>query len=43
ALTGGAPAASGFAGNFWALTWGLNWFPWANWMVRPELRYDWYT
>jgi len=43
ALTGGAPAASGFAGNFWALTWGLNWFPRANWMVRPELRYDWYT
>jgi hypothetical protein len=43
ALTGGAPAAGGFAGNFWALTWGLNWFPRANWMVRPELRYDWYT
>jgi len=42
-LTGGAPAATGFAGNFWALTWGLNWVPRAHWMVRPELRYDWYT
>jgi hypothetical protein len=33
----------GFAGNFWELTFGLNWYPGANWMVRPEVRYDWFT
>jgi hypothetical protein len=33
----------GFAGTFWELTLGLNWYPNANWMIRPELRYDWFT
>jgi hypothetical protein len=32
----------GFAGNFWALSAGLNWSPHANFTVRPEVRYDWY-
>ena len=32
----------GFAGNFWELTFGLNWYPNANWMLRPEVRYDWF-
>ncbi len=43
AVTAADPVAGGFAGNFWAITWGLNWVPRANWMVRPELRYDWFT
>lgn len=33
---------SGFAGNFYNLTAGLNWTPHANITVRPEVRYDWY-
>ena len=33
----------GFQGNFWEVTWGLNWLPNKNWRIRPELRYDWYT
>jgi hypothetical protein len=33
---------SGFAGNFFNLTAGLNWTPHANITVRPEVRYDWY-
>ena len=32
----------GFAGDFYEITWGLNWRPNGNWTVRPELRYDWY-
>lgn len=39
----GGPSASGFKGNFWALTWGLNWLPGRNWVIRPELRYDFFT
>jgi hypothetical protein len=35
--------AGGFAGNFWALTWGLNYLPTNNIVIRPELRYDWYS
>jgi hypothetical protein len=35
--------ADGFAGNFWALTWGLNYLPTNNIVIRPELRYDWYS
>lgn len=34
---------SGFQGNFWELTWGVNWRMNANWMIRPEVRYDWYS
>jgi hypothetical protein len=33
----------GFAGSFWELTFGLNWYPNNNWVIRPELRYDWFT
>lgn len=33
----------GFQGNFWQATWGLNWKPTNNWIVRPEVRYDWYS
>jgi Putative beta-barrel porin-2, OmpL-like. bbp2 len=33
----------GFAGNFWDLTWGLNYRPSPRWMVRPSLRYDWFS
>ena len=35
--------ASGFAGNFWELTVGLNHRPNRNWVIRPEVRYDWFT
>jgi hypothetical protein len=31
-----------FAGNFYEITWGLNWKPNLNVTIRPELRYDWY-
>jgi hypothetical protein len=43
AATNTSPVADGFAGNFWAATVGFNWTPTANWIIRPELRYDWYT
>jgi len=39
----GGPTSSGFAGNFYQATWGLNWKPNRNWIIRPELRYDWYS
>jgi len=32
----------GFAGNFYDLALGLNWTPHANFIVRPEVRYDWF-
>lgn len=35
--------AGGFAGNFWELTFGLNYRPTRAWVVRPELRYDWFA
>jgi hypothetical protein len=35
--------AGDFAGNFWELTLGVNWYPDANWIVRPEVRYDWFS
>jgi hypothetical protein len=31
------------AGNFWQMSYGLNWKPNNNWIIRPELRYDWYS
>jgi hypothetical protein len=34
---------TGFQGNFWQATWGLNWKPNRNFIVRPEVRYDWYS
>ena len=42
-LREGAPNASGFAGNFWAMTWGLNDLVGNNMVIRPELRYDWFS
>jgi hypothetical protein len=39
----GGPNQSGFQGNFFQATWGLNWKPTRNWIIRPELRYDWYS
>ena len=42
-LRDGAPGAGDFAGNFWAMTWGLNYLAGKNIVIRPELRYDWYT
>ena len=43
AATNSTPFADGFAGNFWEVTLGMNWAPTPNWIVRPEVRYDWYT
>lgn len=43
AATNSTPFADGFAGNFWEVTLGLNWLPTPNWIVRPEIRYDWFT
>jgi hypothetical protein len=43
ALFGVPNSATGFQGNFWQMTYGLNWKPTNNWIIRPELRYDWYT
>jgi hypothetical protein len=42
AISGG-PYQTGFQGNFWQATWGLNWKPNRNWIIRPEVRYDWYS
>jgi len=39
----GNPGFTGFQGNFWEITWGLNWLPNRNWRIRPEIRYDFYT
>jgi len=39
----GGPAVGGFQGNFFQATWGLNWKPTRNWIIRPEVRYDWYS
>ncbi len=32
----------GFAGDFYELTCGLQWRPNGNWLIRPEIRWDWY-
>ncbi len=40
ALTGNG---NGFAGNFWEATWGLNYLVGNNLVIRPEVRYDWYS
>ncbi len=32
----------GYAGDFYALTAGLQWRPTPNWLFRPEVRWDWY-
>jgi len=33
---------AGYAGNFFEVSLGLNWRPNGNWLVRPEIRWDWY-
>jgi len=38
-----ANTGSGYVGNFFAVTAGLNWRPTPNWLVRPELRWDKFT
>ena len=43
AQPGNSNFTGGYQGNFWEMTWGLNYKPNKNWMVRPEVRYDWYT
>jgi len=43
ALFGVPTSATGFQGNFWEMSYGLNWKPNNNWIIRPELRYDWYS
>ena len=43
ALFGVPNSATGFQGNFWQMSYGLNWKPTNNWIIRPELRYDWYS
>jgi len=36
---GSMPVA--FRGDFYQITLGLNWNPWENVSIRPEVRYDW--
>ncbi len=36
------PSNYGRRGDYWELTWGLNWRPHANLVLRPEIRYDWF-
>jgi hypothetical protein len=38
----GWAALPGFAGDFYEWTVGLNWRPTPNWLIRPEIRWDWY-
>ena len=33
---------AGYAGDFFEVSLGLNWRPTGNWLVRPEVRWDWY-
>jgi hypothetical protein len=33
----------GYTGNLWNLTWGLNYLVGDNLIIRPELRYDWFS
>ena len=42
-LRDGSPGVGGMAGNFWELTFGLNYLVGNNMVIRPELRYDWYS
>ena len=39
----GSANMGGFAGNFWEMTWGLNYLIGNNMIIRPELRYDWFS
>ncbi len=42
-LRDGSPGGGGYAGNFWEMTWGLNYLVGSNLVIRPELRYDWFS
>lgn len=37
------PNNAPFAGDFLSISAGLNWMPSANFIVRPEVRYDWFN
>jgi hypothetical protein len=39
----GVRVIAGNAGNYYEMSAGLNWKPRANFLIRPELRYDWYS
>jgi len=43
-VVGGVRAwdGAGYAGDFFEVSLGLNWRPNGNWLVRPEVRWDWY-
>jgi hypothetical protein len=43
AAQAGSSYNSGYQGNFWQFTWGLNYKPNRNIIVRPELRYDFFS
>jgi hypothetical protein len=38
----GVRVIAGNAGNYYEMAAGLNWKPRANFLIRPEVRYDWY-
>lgn len=40
---GNSAAVGGFAGNFYDITFGVNYHPNANVQIRPEVRYDWFS
>jgi hypothetical protein len=42
-LRDGSPGVGGYTGNLWNLTWGLNYLVGDNLIIRPELRYDWFS
>ena len=39
----GNPNLAPFAGSFYSLTGGVNYYPHPNVTIRPEIRYDWFT
>lgn len=40
----GLPTAfSGYSGSFYEITWGLNWKPNPNLVIRPMIRWDWFS
>jgi hypothetical protein len=39
----GVRVIAGNAGNYHEMSAGLNWKPRANFLIRPELRYDWFN
>jgi hypothetical protein len=42
-LRDGSPQVGGYVGNLWQMTWGLNYLIGNNLIIRPELRYDWFS